>query len=219
MGGFTKPFFRRLRRLWEVISDRLEVAVRASRIPLDTYSVPSRRESITSQSAERRAWFCSCPAIAPGVPGVSWIIEGPGELDRGNAIFGQRSPRLGIGGLLSKREDGPSELSHAVVSGSGYARVSRSHRSFHCARMNSTRCFARRWWSISDRATSPVGQARFYQLTERLEQGTKNPPSQRSSGFDSRLRHHLFSSPHDEYHVRAVTLDPPLTRGGQQGCR
>ena len=72
MGGFTTPVSRRAGSLWEVIFYRLRSSVRASRIPVDTYSVPSRHESIISQSAMRAGAILllsrNCPWSSRVVP-------------------------------------------------------------------------------------------------------------------------------------------------------
>ena len=51
LGGYARAVFRLAGLRWEVIFDWPRAGVRASRIPLATYGVCSRRDSITSQGA------------------------------------------------------------------------------------------------------------------------------------------------------------------------
>ena len=71
VGGFATPVFRRARILWEVISARPRSGVHASRIPVDTYSVPSRHESITSQSAMQA---CAISLLSRNCPWSSLVV-------------------------------------------------------------------------------------------------------------------------------------------------
>ena len=92
MGGFATPVFRRASILWEVISARPRSGVRASRNPVDTYSVPSRHESITSQSAMQACAISllsrNCPLSSLVVPRctersvlLQWAMNRLGSLD------------------------------------------------------------------------------------------------------------------------------------------
>ena len=56
--------------LWEVIFGPPRVGVPASRIDIDTYSTPSRRESITSQSAMQA---CTISLLSRNCPWIPWL--------------------------------------------------------------------------------------------------------------------------------------------------